>query len=137
VTETFKLDHSTNGHYRADDFQIGFLDPSFPALGLDLLDLHISVDGHAVADMTFTSGAAAQAALHDVVIPIDPSFVAASLGPDLVVEYDVHSSGPSGFLSNFVVMANVAVPEPAFWPLLSLGATLFAARRRRANLRCA
>jgi hypothetical protein len=129
VTETFVLDHSTHQHFIADDFRLGFLDPSFPALGLDLLGVHISVDGHAVADMSFTSGAAAQAALDDVVIPIDPSLVSSSLSPELVVQFDVHSSGSSGLLSNFVVMANVTVPEPPFWLLVSIGTTLVMIRR--------
>jgi len=130
VAETFKLDTSMSGHFQADAFRIGFLDPSFPALGLDLLDLHISLGGQDVADMSFTSGAAAQAALDDAVVPIDPSLVSGSYRPDLVVEFDVHSSGSEGFLSNFVLMANVKVPEPRFGLVLSIAATLLLLRRR-------
>jgi hypothetical protein len=118
---TLELDRShLNG---SSPFRIGFLDPEIPTLGLDLLEVHIAVDGHAVADVSFDSAAAALTALDDKLVTVDPSDVGTGALVTVVVSYALHATAVTGsevFLSNFVVIA--PVPEPAACLLLAVAA---------------
>jgi hypothetical protein len=116
--------------------RVGFLDPSLPGSGLDLLSVEIDMNGTMVADMSFTDAASAEAALDDHVITVDPSVYATSFVPTLEIHFSGHSTGAiEGFLSNFVVLAHV--PEPFEAVLVAVGACLLGLARRRMHPACA
>jgi hypothetical protein len=129
---TVELDRSAL--HGTSPFRIGFLDPEIGftgGLGLNVLEVQISVDGHSVADMTFDSAAAASNALNDKLVTVDPSDVGTGPTATVVVSYTLHATAVTptqDFLSNFVVIA--PVPEPAVWALLALAALLLAGRGR-------
>jgi hypothetical protein len=115
---TVELDRSQL--HGTSPFRVGFLDPEIPTLGLDLLEVHISVDGNSVADLSFDSAAAALTGLDDKLVIVDPSDLGTGPTATVVVSYVLHTvqaTGSEVFLSNFVVIA--PVPEPAGCLLLA------------------
>lgn len=115
----------------APDLTLGFLDPTMPSQGFDSLAIHISLDGAPVADFVFTDPSAAMAALDDQLVHIDLPLTGSSQVATLVVQYiarGVRVSNNDPLFSDFALIAH-ALPEPAAWLVLAVGALILAAHR--------
>jgi hypothetical protein len=111
------------------DVSLGFLDPSVPMVGFNVLEVHISVGADHIADWVFTSAAAAVAGLDDVLVPIDLDTHGADPISHLVVTFIANTSGAVYPLySDFVVITHT-VPEPGALLLVAAALGIVSFRR--------
>jgi hypothetical protein len=106
---------------------LAFLGASLPSQSIDSLVVELSIDGHSILDEHYTDAAAAEAALADRLVVIDPAL----LGPNPVSTLVLELFFDGRTLSSEVrsEFALVTVPEPAALAYLILGLFTFALRR--------
>ncbi len=129
-TSTTTLDIDRSALPFAEDLALGFLDPVVLVPGLDVLEIHVSIDGHSVADFAFTDSASAAAGLDDRLLEIAPSLLGSGPISTFVVSVSFDASAPStAFFSDFALLAGAPLPEPAGALLACLGASIALLRR--------